>query len=182
MSRLVRYISNGLAVLSLILFVVTVAVWVRSYFANDWIGRVHYAPGIENEDHHLWLISNCGILELSGGGDPIQNFSHVRWERRHFLIDKRPLYGMDGPSYLREIGISWQNPTTQITGEISWTVNVRLGLLALVTAIATVFFFIPWQRVFTHPKAGMCFHCGYDLRATPDRCPECGQVPNKAKA
>src|SRR5580700_2373481 len=37
-----------------------------------------------------------------------------------------------------------------------------------------------WKR--RNIKSGRCVHCGYDLRATPDRCPECGEIPQKVKS
>jgi hypothetical protein len=48
--------------------------------------------------------------------------------------------------------------------------------LVISTAIATYYFMLvrAARRQVTRRIAGLCAHCGYDLRHSPDKCPECG--------
>jgi len=40
--------------------------------------------------------------------------------------------------------------------------------------LPALWFVVTLLRARQASRAGMCRHCGYDVRATPDRCPECG--------
>jgi hypothetical protein len=50
------------------------------------------------------------------------------------------------------------------------------AVVAAASIVPLCWLFSRWNR---RPRAGLCANCGYDLRASPDRCPECGVVSVK---
>jgi hypothetical protein len=48
---------------------------------------------------------------------------------------------------------------------------------ALCIALAGLTFGLHQHRIISRMRDGLCITCGYDLRSTPDQCPECGTAP-----
>ena len=61
-------------------------------------------------------------------------------------------------------------------------VEVPFWLLAAVTAVPAAVAFARGRRRRQRADTGLCFDCGYDLRGSTDRCPECGTLPAPAPA
>jgi hypothetical protein len=57
---------------------------------------------------------------------------------------------------------------------------IWLVLLLLAVSLAPYFaYLVRLRRKNFRLRSGLCGNCGYDLRATPDRCPMCGNIPLK---
>jgi hypothetical protein len=68
------------------------------------------------------------------------------------------------------------DPTTLVTRAVA----VPHWFAALVLSLPALLRFGRFIRGRRRQRRGMCAGCGYDLRATPEKCPECGRVITRA--
>lgn len=70
-------------------------------------------------------------------------------------------------------GYGWSFDPPRFTAETVTEVNLAPVLVFLAAYPAIAFIRGPLRRRRRRRK-GLCLICGYDLRGTPERCPECG--------
>jgi hypothetical protein len=194
MSRIARFILNGLATASLLLCLATAVLWVRGHFVAD---RVYYSrwrlSGTTAREGAYWAQSGGGIFVIAtrqqalagmrGNSAPeIHQLAAAgpEWHRVQLAPDRAmTLAGSPRPGRLGRLGF-WHEfvPSKMTPGPGNYYAEwaAPAWAVCLVLALLPTAWLVRWRRARSRSRAGLCPACGYDLRATPDRCPECGAV------
>lgn len=149
-------------------------IWALSYCTFDSLSffRPHNAYCLDSHNGRIFVV-NCWIVAMEPVG--------LRFSRQPAVF----VYE-DEPYLWRHLGIGRQQVTCVMErGDV--TPVLRLNAYSLpwwmIIAAAAVLPARTFKRL-SHTRSsrgvGFCSKCGYDLRATLGRCPECGAVPSTA--
>ena len=155
--------------LSLLLCLVTVVFWVRSYWWHDAVDgvvvlrietKLQRELGVTNQLRAAAVISDSGRIILTRFVHPFSG-NDYQWK-----------YSASAPPIAKK----WDYFRFDIGDGGYQLIHFPHALPAALFAIAPICWFtgLGDRRRAKRQKLGLCPTCGYDLRATPDRCPECG--------
>jgi hypothetical protein len=193
MRRVLRHLFTLCSALSLLLCVAVCVMWVRSFFVGDYYyrSRWSFTPPSAVEPRGSWdefaliLISGRGTFSIAtrtqhwvGSSPPLpqRGLPDTRWMKNYPPASAAVKRANDivwralgsGYSSARSRGVRFAGQHRRL-----W---LPAWFLALGTMVAPSLWL--WRYVQRRRARGMnlCRNCGYDLRASPERCPECGTV------
>jgi hypothetical protein len=186
-----RRLFNLVAALSLLLTAAVCVLWARSYRLSDQLTW-------QRHDGTRWAHTAQGHLVLghwlsdqSGQAASLYGLTYARDAARPAISE---LFWMLAGCFNRgetnvtwqRCGFAWYEKRRADVSSVTATAVAPFWSIALATAALP----LSWTttrlraraRAHRRNKLGLCPTCGYDLRATPDRCPECGGVVSAVAA
>ena len=162
-----RRLLNLLTALSLLLCVAVTVLWVRSYWRADevrWEGAGTWA-GVNSSRGRLMAYHATAVVPggLSRGNGEVRYDSRTAGEA---------YLGAWLPLRPNQLGFGFQSGTA--AGARLYYALAPAWVVVLSAAVPAVVAWRTRRRRRRHERRNLCRRCGYDLRATPDRCPECG--------
>jgi hypothetical protein len=173
--------------LSLLLCVAVCVLWARSYFRGDhllWSDHQGWFD-LNSASGFVWTTRGIYGPGSAGNGRWLYRELGASWLETDRQGKRRTAAGYAG-LVLREPSKHWRVAGVEYIsaayGDRSWTLFLPYWSLSLATVILPAVWLHRRLRQRTRSLHGLCPRCGYDLRASPDRCPECGAASASAAA
>lgn len=198
-----RWALHLLAAVSALLCIATAGLWIRSYWATPTVSWIIGLKEYQCYQHGSVSASHGGLCFNDGFGPFGVPWTLIisrkpLWLLREKMASPYPRFtpvalgGAHDESVLgfRLLGFEAKHQILYLApvfpfkhGDVSetqTTVVIPLPAVVILTAFLPLraLLLLRGHRARSRLARGLCRACGYDLRATPDRCPECGICAN----